>query len=124
VLRPSLVRVHAVDAHAQNLGIHFFKFSMVFVEFDDFSRAHKRKIEWVEKQDNPFSFVVLKRNMGKFPIWHKSFCAKIRCRGGHLKRLKNNFVAFVVVHKKELKNKKSSKRVLFLLKTVKRMAYL
>jgi len=54
------VRINAIHAYSKNLSVKSLEFSVSFAEFKQFCRANKSEVERVEKEKDPFAFVVFK----------------------------------------------------------------
>ena len=70
----------AVDRHTDHLGVALFKFSLLFAESNDLCRTNKREIEWVEKKDHVFPFIIGKLDLFKRTIGHDGLSFKFRRR--------------------------------------------
>ncbi len=78
IFDPTAVRVHAVDAHAENFSALSTEILQAVTELGDFSRANKCEIERVEKQNNPLAFVIGQVDVFEIATVDNGGCIKLR----------------------------------------------
>src|SRR6187401_3047831 len=90
-----MVREFGIHRYAQNSRIPFLELLQRIGECEDFSRADKREVQRIEKQNNLFAFELAQRDLPEAAV-HVSFSLEIRSE------LRNKRCHLESLHSKEL----------------------